>query len=112
MTNLENEFPLDPQMAYLNHAAVAPWPRRASEAVARFAQENITNGARYYPHWLAVENQLRRNLQRLMGAGDPGDLALVKNTSGKLLGHPSQQYIVAIFNVSVHVTVVGVLLAR
>jgi len=84
MTNLENEFPLDPQMAYLNHAAVAPWPRRASEAVARFAQENITNGARYYPRWLAVENQLRRNLQRLMGAGDPGDIALVKNTSEAL----------------------------
>jgi len=28
-----SEFPLAPDLLYLNHAAVAPWPRRTAQAV-------------------------------------------------------------------------------
>jgi selenocysteine lyase/cysteine desulfurase len=74
------EFVLSPDIVYLNHAAVAPWPRRTADAVARFAAENAREGARHYPRWLAVEQRLRERLARLIG-GAPADVALLKNTS-------------------------------
>ncbi|WP_448509004.1 aminotransferase class V-fold PLP-dependent enzyme [Immundisolibacter sp.] len=78
--NLATEFDLAPGLLYLNHAAVAPWPRRAAQAVARFAAENAHEGARHYPRWLQVEQRLRERLARLIGAQVP-DIALLKNTS-------------------------------
>ena len=75
------EFPLEPGLAYLNHAAVAPWPRRTCDAVAGFAEENCRVGARDYPRWITVENTLREQLRTLIGAASPDDVALVKNTS-------------------------------
>jgi len=78
------EFPLDPDLAYLNHAAVAPWPRRTAEAVQAFAQENITRGAADYKHWMAREQQLREQLQAFINAPSVDDIALVKNTSEAL----------------------------
>ena len=75
------EFPLRPDIIYLNHAAVAPWPRRASEAVKRFAEENATLGAHRYPQWLRVETALREQLRTLLNAPDSDDIALLKNTS-------------------------------
>jgi cysteine desulfurase/selenocysteine lyase len=84
MIDLDDEFPLDPGLSYLNHAAVAPWPRRAAEAVDRFARENQTRGAEHYPDWLRVESQLREQLRRLINAPSAEDIALVKNTSEAL----------------------------
>jgi selenocysteine lyase/cysteine desulfurase len=75
------EFALSPDIRYLNHAAVAPWPRRAVAAVARFAEENGRRGAAGYPAWLATERRLRERLADLLGAPSPDDIALVKNTS-------------------------------
>ena len=84
MSTLNDEFPQIDGLRYLNHAAVSPWPRRASDAVTRFAQQNITIGARDYPQWLAVETRLRNRLARLLNAPTPADIALVKNTSEAL----------------------------
>ena len=47
-------FDLDPDIIYLNHAAVAPWPIRTVDAVKQFAQENGHLGAFNYPHWLEI----------------------------------------------------------
>ena len=80
----QDEFPLDPTMCYLNHAAVAPWPRRAAEAVSRFAQENAHQGARDYPRWAKQETHLRHQLKQLINAPSVDDIALVKNTSEAL----------------------------
>lgn len=79
-----DDFPLDPGLCHLNHAAVGPWPRRTAEAVARFAAENARQGSRDYPRWLATEQRLRERLARLIGAGSSADIALVKNTSEAL----------------------------
>ena len=84
MSSLNDEFPQIDGLRYLNHAAVAPWPRRAAEAVAAFAQQNITLGARDYPQWLVVEDRLRQRLARLLNAPSVDDIALVKNTSEAL----------------------------
>ena len=70
-----DEFEQAPGLCYLNHAAIAPWPRRTAEAVARFAQDNVRLGAREYPAWLAIERRLRERLARLLNAPTTGDIA-------------------------------------
>jgi selenocysteine lyase/cysteine desulfurase len=81
---LSHEFPVVRQSIYLNHAAVAPWPRRTAEAVRRFASECAEQGAMNYPQWLRNESWLREQLARLINAPSPADIALLKNTSGAL----------------------------
>ncbi|MDD2661782.1 MAG: aminotransferase class V-fold PLP-dependent enzyme [Methylococcales bacterium] len=78
------EFPLTGELIYFNHAAVAPWPKRTSEAVIKFAEQNTRYGSRFYPDWLNKEAELRRQLQALLNAPSPDDIALVKNTSEAL----------------------------
>jgi len=84
MTAWHDEFPQEPGLRYLNHAAVAPWPRRASQAVSAFAEQNMRIGARDYPQWLQIEQRLRARLTRLLNAPSTADVALVKNTSEAL----------------------------
>lgn len=80
-TDLNDEFPLDASIVYLNHAAVAPWPKRTALAVEKFARENIHFGAAHYDRWLKHESDLRKQLAQLIGAEHPADIALQKNTS-------------------------------
>lgn len=79
--DFSSEFELDDDVIYLNHAAVAPWPRRTVEAVMRFAEENRRRGAQNYPRWNAVEQRLRKRLQHLIGARSSDEIALLKSTS-------------------------------
>ncbi len=79
-----NEFALSPDICYLNHAAVAPWPQRTVAAVQRFARENGESGTRYYARWLDVEQQLRQQLAQLVNAGSIDEIALLKSTSEAL----------------------------
>lgn len=79
-----SEFALDDELIHLNHAAVAPWPRRTVDAVTRFAQENMQRGSWNYPEWLQTETQLRQQLVELINAPSIDDIALVKNTSEAL----------------------------
>lgn len=74
-------FDLDPKLIYLNHAAVAPWPKATADAVVAFAAQNARIGAERYPDWVAVENRVRDRLARLINACSADDIALVKNTS-------------------------------
>ncbi|BAZ94244.1 selenocysteine lyase [Thiohalobacter thiocyanaticus] len=81
ITELEAEFELAPDLIYLNHAAVSPWPRRTAAAVQAFADENLHEGSRHYLHWQQTEQRLRERLQRLIGARGSDEIALLKNTS-------------------------------
>ena len=78
---ISDEFKLDDDIIYLNHAAVSPWPKRTSDAVTKFAEENSYSGAAYYPKWLKTEAKLREQLQKLINAPSVNDIALLKNTS-------------------------------
>lgn len=78
------EFDLAPDLIHLNHAAVAPWPRRTRAAVQRFAEENAREGSLHYGQWLATEQRLRERLARLIGAASADDIALSKSTSEAL----------------------------
>jgi len=84
MSMFHDEFEQAPGLCYLNHAAVAPWPRRSADAVARFARDSVCLGASEYPQWLATERRLRQRLARMINAPSSGDIALVKNTSEAL----------------------------
>jgi len=78
------EFELDESLIYLNHAAVAPWPRRTADAVRAFAGENAVAGARNYGAWVETEQALRAQLRRLINAASVSEIALLKNTSEAL----------------------------
>ncbi|WP_339485453.1 aminotransferase class V-fold PLP-dependent enzyme [Pseudomonas sp. EL_65y_Pfl2_R95] len=84
MNALRYEFEQLSAINYLNHAAISPWPKRAVDAVNRFANENASLGARNYSDWLATEHLLRERLARLVNAPSTDDIALVKNTSQAL----------------------------
>lgn len=81
MSNNTQAFPHLDEMIHLNHAAVAPWPRVAQEAVCRFSEENMRHGSLNYMGWLKTERALRSNLAKLINAHSLNDIALVKNTS-------------------------------
>lgn len=81
---LANEFALQPDLIYLNHAAVAPWPRRTADAVKRFAEENLHTGAARYAAWQQTGRTLRRQCAGLINAPSPDDIAFLKNTSEAL----------------------------
>jgi len=81
MDYFADEFPLNDELCYLNHAAVSPWPRRTANAVQAFAKENMNCGAAHYLQWLKVENTLRQQLKLLINAPSTLDIALQKSTS-------------------------------
>ncbi len=81
---INEEFPLQPDISYLNHAAVSPWPSRTAAAITTFARENEQLGASHYPQWMEVEQRLRERLAGLIGADSATDIALLKNTSEAL----------------------------
>jgi selenocysteine lyase/cysteine desulfurase len=78
------DFVLDDDIIYLNHAAVAPWPKRTAAAVRDFADENARQGSQNYPGWLETEAQLREQLRSLLNAESADEIALLKNTSEAL----------------------------
>ncbi|SMN12427.1 Cysteine desulfurase [uncultured Candidatus Thioglobus sp.] len=79
-----NEFNLDDDVIYLNHAAVAPWPIRTEKAVNAFCRENVTMGSKKSANWLKVEARLKKQLAQLINAESIDEIALVKNTSEAL----------------------------
>jgi cysteine desulfurase/selenocysteine lyase len=75
-----DEFPVTQNVIYLNHAAVAPLPRRTANAMQSWAQEAMDFGSLHYDRWLDTYEDLRVAAARLIGA-NRGEIALVKNTS-------------------------------
>jgi selenocysteine lyase/cysteine desulfurase len=76
-----DEFPILQHGHYANHAAIAPWPRATSSAVADFAVENSEIGPDRYARWLLRERQLRQMLAEMINASSGDDIALLKNTT-------------------------------
>jgi selenocysteine lyase/cysteine desulfurase len=84
MNPTDPEFPLDDNIVHLNHAGVAPWPKRTAQAIQQFAVENTHMGSRRYVQWLQTEDALREQLRWLINARSRKDIALLKNTSEAL----------------------------
>jgi selenocysteine lyase/cysteine desulfurase len=74
------EFPVTKNLVYLNHAAVAPLCKRASDAMKHLAEDACLYGSLHYDQWLDAYEGLRVATARLIGA-DRSEIAIVKNTS-------------------------------
>ena len=79
--NFSQEFPRYNDLIHLNHAGVGPWPKRTTDAVTKFAQENYLNSTKNISDWYKTEAELRKQCQHLINADAPDDIALIKNTS-------------------------------
>lgn len=79
-SSLREFFPVTKNIAYFNHAAVGPLSIRASEAMERFARDQRDFGALHWREWYAEYVRLRESAAKLIGA-DPGEIAILKNTS-------------------------------
>jgi len=74
------EFPVTQELVYLNHAAVAPLPRRAADAMRWLADDACQFGSLHYDKWLDSQAGLRQAAARLINSS-PAEIAIVKNTS-------------------------------
>ena len=83
-TNWAHEFPLQSGLIHLNHAGVGPWPKRTTDAIIKFANENSHYGSQRYLEWEQKESELRHYCQQLINARSANDIAFVKNTSEAL----------------------------
>ncbi len=80
LASYRDQFPVSRNLIYLNHAAVAPLVRPAAQAMKDLADDALHNGAIHYQSWLDAYAGLRSAAARLINA-DPGEIALMKNTS-------------------------------
>ncbi len=75
-----DQFPVTERLIYLNHAAVAPLCKPASDAMKSLADDVCNFGSFHYPEWVAAYQGLRDAAAKLIHA-HPDEIALVKNTS-------------------------------
>ncbi len=75
-----DHFPVTKELIYLNHAAVSPLCRRASDAMKWLADDGCRWGSLHYDQWLASYEGLRVAAAKLIGA-HRDEIAHVKNTS-------------------------------
>ena len=76
----DQEFPVTRNLAYFNHAAVAPLCRRASDAMKWLSDDACLWGSFHYDQWLSTYDGFRAAAAELIGA-QPGEIAITKNTS-------------------------------
>ena len=80
LSDYRSEFPVTKSYIYLNHASVAPLPRRVASAMQDLAEDSAQNGAVHYRDWMAAVEALRQSSAQLIGAA-PDEIAITKNTS-------------------------------
>jgi cysteine desulfurase/selenocysteine lyase len=74
------EFPVAERWAYLDHAAVAPLPRRSGEAIRAWSDDVERNGVVHWPSWERKLQTLRTRIAAMIG-GDPDEIAFVGSTT-------------------------------
>lgn len=74
------QFPVTRELIYLNHAAVAPLCRPASDAMKQLVEDACRYGSLHYDRWMEAYDGLRGAAAKLIHASE-GEIAIVKNTS-------------------------------
>ena len=74
------QFPVLANLTYLNHAAVAPLCKPAADAMRWNADDACTWGSFHYDRWMKCYDGFRAECARMIHA-EPGEIAIVKNTS-------------------------------
>lgn len=80
-SDTQDQFNIDENRCYFNHAAISPWPLATAAAVKLFAEENSQQGPEHYSSWIKRENDLRKSSATLLNAPSSADIALLKNTT-------------------------------
>jgi selenocysteine lyase/cysteine desulfurase len=75
-----SEFPVARHWAYLDHAAVAPLPRRTGDALRAWATEQEDHGVVHWPAWEEKLEAIRDRIAALIGAGRD-EVAFVNSTT-------------------------------
>ena len=76
----EAEFPVTEHWAYLDHAAIAPLPRRAADAMNRWASEQRDHGCINWLDWREELETVRGRAASLINA-DAEEIAFVTSTT-------------------------------
>jgi selenocysteine lyase/cysteine desulfurase len=74
------EFPSTADQVHMNHAGLAPLPRRVAAEIRAFADEAERISRPIYAGWCARAEAVRSSMARLIGAR-PTEIAFVKNTA-------------------------------
>jgi selenocysteine lyase/cysteine desulfurase len=75
-----SEFPVAREWAYLDHAAVAPLPRRSGDALRAWTLDQEQNGVVNWPAWEEKVEATRQQIALLIHAGGD-EIALVNSTT-------------------------------
>jgi cysteine desulfurase/selenocysteine lyase len=78
--SLDREFPVRRNLVYLNHAAVAPLPRRVAEAMTAHVENVRDRGAADWRTWFATIETTRGKAAAWIGAAKT-EVAFLPNTS-------------------------------
>ena len=73
-------MPSSHRWTYLDHAAVAPLPAVAADAMRDWVDDTALNGATDWSHWRNRVERLRRSAAGLLGA-DERQIAVIRNTT-------------------------------
>ena len=76
----QNEFPVAERWVYLDHAAVAPLPRRSVETLRAWADDQAANGVVHWPQWERKLRASKANLAELIHASTD-EIAFVNSTT-------------------------------
>jgi cysteine desulfurase / selenocysteine lyase len=74
------QMPITGRWAYFDHAAVAPLPTIAAEALVAYAQQASVDGDTRWPEWSASNEALRADFASLLNC-KTSEIALIPNTS-------------------------------
>ncbi len=74
------EMPITKRWSYLDHAAVAPLPTPARDAVATWSQQASEQGDTVWPQWADRVRAIRRTAAQLINA-DTDELAFIPSTT-------------------------------
>jgi selenocysteine lyase/cysteine desulfurase len=80
-TRTRSFFPVTRELAYLDHAGVAPISTRVEEALMRYAAEATRRGALDYARFYEAEVERVRGRAALLLGTRPDQIAFVKNTT-------------------------------
>lgn len=81
LEKFREEFPVTERLAYLNHAAIGPLPRRAVRRMTEMAEDVSRTGDQHWADRNEVVESTRGLAARLLGARDPREVSFCENTS-------------------------------
>jgi selenocysteine lyase/cysteine desulfurase len=77
---MRRQMPVAANWAYMDHAAVAPLPAPAREAIVRWSDESAAQGDVAWPRWAEQVEQIRRLVAEIIAA-EVDEVAFVPNTT-------------------------------